>query len=1175
VSDPPPDRRAAPPPGTPTPPLRAWTPPPRAPTPPERPRDVAPNLDLSVGAHGTGGGVRSPLPRDVGSGHGLGLSVGAMATGAGPTDEVVRGLPAGTVLRDRYEIQALLGVGGMGAVYRVHDRDRGKNVALKVMLPSLLAREKAVERFIHEAELTLQLSHENIIRVFDVGLDRATGLRFFTMELLEGMSLREWIEAKKSFRDPIRPDEALEITRQLLEALRYAHRTTVHRDLKPENVFVVKGEPMTVKILDFGIAKLQSAQQFTSTSMALGTAYYMAPEQQSDAASVDGRADIYSVSVILYELLTGELPVGRFKTPSEERKGLPPAIDEVVLRGLERKAEARPASADALLEELKAIRRLVEKGAGAVPGPRRRPSAAVLAGVALVVAAVGAGAAAWRTGVLDRLGGGGAPAAPAEGRAGGGPPPEAPPAPAPVARARFVDLAPASRQVLRDDPVRVRGRVQGDAVRHVEVEGVQAAVAEDGTFEVPLALREGTIALRLAAFGPGGERLGEAEHPVAVDRTPPTLAVEPPDGHATRASSVAFRGTVADASAVTVLVDGAGIALRDGRFEVERSLAGAEATFELVARDIAGNEARVRRRVVVDREAPVIHVEEPADGAFTNQASARIRGRIEDASPSHVLVGGERVDTDDGGRFEATAALAEGPNDIALSAVDRVGNAGGERTLRIHRDTVAPTLRLDPLPAGGTGGEHLSIGGEVDEDGCRVFVNGVEAAVSGRRFAHGVSLAMGERPFEVVVRDRLGNEARTTSGPVAGGDRMPPLLEMEAPADGSFTREGEARVRGRVVDAHPSHATVSGVRVEAAGDGRFEMAIALAEGANEIAIVAYDLAGTASPPRTIRVERDSRPPVVRLSPLPAKAPDTGRLEVAGDVDEDGCRVTVNGAAAAVRGRRFEVEVLLAVGENRIEVVAVDRAGGVGRASGVTRLEERGTVIRFRPRQGDRLIETARTTSAMRGEGFRSSGTLDKKTTTTYVTVENGRWTRKTVRYDREDSRTEMTVGDRKVDTPSTTPAYVGRTYTVRRRGDEAVVEDDGALHDWQKVMLKADHDCAYLFPDKPVEVGETWDATAKARPMVPTVSGATFPRYDVKVTLRELRDVAGRRSAVIDVRQLITTEIQGVTSEGDLKAETVIWLERGYPISSRVDMKVTASGFQNTFATDTTWEVLE
>ncbi|GIW72954.1 MAG: hypothetical protein KatS3mg102_2496 [Planctomycetota bacterium] len=322
--------------------------------------DVHADLGLSSGAGRTAGAEPPPgSPPRVRPA----LSAGGGATGAvDALDGRAASLAVGTLLAERYQVVELLGRGGMGAVYRVFDRVRETEVALKVMLPSLLARPRAVERFKHEAELMLRLSHPCIVRVFDVGFDAALGLRFFTMELLRGRSLRQWLEERRRAGRLPEPAEALEIARQLLEALRYAHRTTIHRDLKPENVFLLEGPELQVKVLDFGIAKLAGARGMTADGAALGTPYYMAPEQREDAARVDQRADLFAVSVMLYEMLTGQLPVGRFRTPTEERRALPPAIDELVLRGLEPQPERRFETAERVLEELERIRRLLERG---------------------------------------------------------------------------------------------------------------------------------------------------------------------------------------------------------------------------------------------------------------------------------------------------------------------------------------------------------------------------------------------------------------------------------------------------------------------------------------------------------------------------------------------------------------------------------------------------------------------------------------------------------------------------------------------------------------------------------------------------------------------------------------------------------------------------------------------
>ena len=218
----------------------------------------------------------------------------------------------------RYEIHSLLGQGGMGAVYRVTDRELGREVALKVMHPHLMQREKAVERFVREARIALELAHANIVRMRDIG--RAGDLRYLTMELLEGRSLRIWLDGLRREKRLAPLNSIHSIIRQVLDALEYAHGHTVHRDIKPENIFLCGDEPdLRVKILDFGIAKALDRETLTSTSTSLGTAWYMAPEQMEDAGEVDGRADLFGAGVVLYEMLTGTVPHGMLALPTEVR----------------------------------------------------------------------------------------------------------------------------------------------------------------------------------------------------------------------------------------------------------------------------------------------------------------------------------------------------------------------------------------------------------------------------------------------------------------------------------------------------------------------------------------------------------------------------------------------------------------------------------------------------------------------------------------------------------------------------------------------------------------------------------------------------------------------------------------------------------------------------------------
>jgi len=264
-----------------------------------------------------------------------------------------------------YELLELLGRGGMGEVWKARQLSLGRVVALKV-LPDKFARDpEFVKRFEKEATALAALSHPNIVQIIDRG--QSGEHVYFTMELVTGINLRELMNNQKlSVRD------ALRIGSQVARAIDYAHeQKIVHRDLKPENILVDgRGH---VKIADFGLAGMQGSEHnisLTATAVAMGTVNYMAPEQRRDAKNVDHRADLYSLGVMLYEMLTGELPIGRFKPPSQKAPGVDPGLDEVVHQLLETEPDARPKRA---LETAVALDELTPPPEGATPpGTRRR-----------------------------------------------------------------------------------------------------------------------------------------------------------------------------------------------------------------------------------------------------------------------------------------------------------------------------------------------------------------------------------------------------------------------------------------------------------------------------------------------------------------------------------------------------------------------------------------------------------------------------------------------------------------------------------------------------------------------------------------------------------------------------------------------------------------------------------
>jgi len=248
---------------------------------------------------------------------------------APPSEDIARQFP-------QLEILECLGRGGMGVVYKARQPRLDRFVALKI-----LAREKEkdprfAERFTREARALARLNHPNIVTVYDFG--ETNGLYYLLMEFVDGMSLRQLLESRK-----LPPEEALTIVPPICEALQYAHQLgIVHRDIKPENILLDKQG--RVKIADFGIAKLVGAdgrvKSLTGEQGVVGTPHYMAPEQVEKPSTVDHRADIYSLGVVFYEMLTGELPLGRFAPPSRKVQ-IDVRLDEVVLHALEKEPALR------------------------------------------------------------------------------------------------------------------------------------------------------------------------------------------------------------------------------------------------------------------------------------------------------------------------------------------------------------------------------------------------------------------------------------------------------------------------------------------------------------------------------------------------------------------------------------------------------------------------------------------------------------------------------------------------------------------------------------------------------------------------------------------------------------------------------------------------------------------
>ncbi|MBI5363649.1 MAG: serine/threonine protein kinase [Planctomycetes bacterium] len=304
----------------------------------------------------------------------------ALARGAAASARAVRRDPREQILSaerlaglfPEYADFALIGAGGMGTVHRARHRRLERIVALKLLHADLAAEPAFAERFLREARALARLAHPSIVALHDIG--ERDGVLYLAMEHVDGSNLRTLVRA-----GPLAPRRALAIARELAAALEYAHAAgVVHRDVKPENVLI--GPNGSMKLADFGLAKLvqDGAVALTVTGQVLGTLHYMAPEQHERPHSADHRADLYALGVVLYEMLTGSLPLGRFERPSR-RSAVDADVDELVLRALEREPARRPQSAGELRAELERIVRDLDAATDAArsaPAVRAAPATA-------------------------------------------------------------------------------------------------------------------------------------------------------------------------------------------------------------------------------------------------------------------------------------------------------------------------------------------------------------------------------------------------------------------------------------------------------------------------------------------------------------------------------------------------------------------------------------------------------------------------------------------------------------------------------------------------------------------------------------------------------------------------------------------------------------------------------
>jgi serine/threonine protein kinase len=285
-------------------------------------------------------------------------SIDGVETVFHPDEPAPLSLQEGTDFHDRYQVRRTLGAGAMGVVYLADDKITKRSVALKVISPALTNSSAARRRFIQEGLIARDVRHPNVIAMYEVA--EAGGQVYLVMEYVQGQTLRQLLREALLTGQDIPLDTAKPLIRNILEGLSAAHALkVVHRDLKPENVMLL-GNPhqgdYRLKILDFGIALVEGATtagtQVSSNSSQAGAPLYMAPEQRTSADIVGPPADLYAVTVMLYELLIGVAPEARWEPPSRQRRDIPPAMDDIILKGLSNRPRSRYQNAEEYMKDL-------------------------------------------------------------------------------------------------------------------------------------------------------------------------------------------------------------------------------------------------------------------------------------------------------------------------------------------------------------------------------------------------------------------------------------------------------------------------------------------------------------------------------------------------------------------------------------------------------------------------------------------------------------------------------------------------------------------------------------------------------------------------------------------------------------------------------------------------------
>lgn len=490
--------------------------------------------------------------------------------------------------------------------------------------------------------------------------------------------------------------------------------------------------------------------------------------------------------------------------------------------------------------------------------------------------------------------------------------------------------SPADGSVTNQSSATVSGTALDSTTVTLTINGVTTPLGTNGSFSSSMTLLEGTNALTLIATDAAGNKTTVVRN-VRLDTAPPQLIVAAPQNNSvTNQKPVTVSGTVSDATAVTLTINGTAVSAANGTFSASYMLTEGLNTFIVVATDAAGNSSSQTENVRLDTTPPTLAATSPADGLITNQLNAAVSGTVADSTAVTITVNGIPVQVGANGAFTTQVPLSEGLNSFTIAATDAAGNTTTvSRT--VIRDTAPPALTV-VQPVNGTITKQDTIliqGTATDSSAVTVTINGTTVSVGGSgQFSYQLPLVEGTNVLSIVATDAAGNASSATRSVIK--DSRAPTLTIVHPTDGMFTKQDTTLVEGTVADSTAVTLTLNGIAVSVAGNGQFSYQFPLVEGANVLSIVATDAAGNASTV-TRSVIKDSKAPTLTVAdPASGLITRQSSVVVDGSVsDSTAVTMTINGTPVTIGvNGAFSYVFLLSQGRNNITVAATDAAGNI-------------------------------------------------------------------------------------------------------------------------------------------------------------------------------------------------------------------------------------------------------